>query len=313
MNDAISIPAAWLMRARAWFMGVPAPDPVARRHAPSVLVLCSLGSAALVIGELVRWREHQVQHDLAVSCMRTLGAAILLAAFVLIRGGRFKAGVSLFVAGAVAISAVGVALSGFAANARSLTELTMPLALAALLVGRRALWTSMAAYALAFTIGGLRDAGYLWGTGPHLPPTLPFAGVGTAIMGFTVVAIVLDRVGLSLREGFELALVRQRELEMASAALVGVNQKASALFSIPPGDYVLLEVSDRGTGMDLETRRRVFETSKMAPHLGRFRPAEGTRAARLSKPDGRHSGGTTCFGGSCTQRRLCTRHHRAGS
>ena len=209
-------------------MGVPAPDPVARRHAPSVLVLCALGSAALVIGELVRWHEHAVQQDLGVSCMRILGAGILLAAFVLIRSGRFKAGVSLFVAGAVAISAVGVALNGFAANARNLTELTMPLALAALLVGRRALWTSMAAYALGFTIGGLRDAGHLWGSGPHVPPALPFGGVGTAIIGFTVVAIVLDRVGLSLREGFELALVRQGELEMASSALVGVNQALEA-------------------------------------------------------------------------------------
>ena len=209
-------------------MGVPAPDPVARRHAPSILVLCALGSAALVVGELVRWREHELQHDLAVACMRILGAAILLAAFVLIRGGRFKAGVSLFVTGAVAISAVGVALSGFAANARNLTELTMPLALAALLVGRRALWTSMAAYALGFTIGGLRDAGHLWSSGPHVPPTLPFGAVGTAILSFTVVAIVLDRVGLSLREGFELALVRQRELELASAALTGVNQALEA-------------------------------------------------------------------------------------
>ena len=225
---AIPTAATGLQRARAWFMGVPAPDPVARRHAPSVLVLCALGSVALVIGELVRWSEHELEHDLGVACFRILGAALLLAAFVLIRGGRFQAGVSLFVTGAVAISAVGVALNGFAANARNLTELTMPLALAALLVGRRALWTSMAAYALGFTIGGLRDARHLWGTGPHLPPTLPFGGVGTAIIGFTVVAIVLDRVGLSLREGFELALARQRELEMASAALVGVNQALEA-------------------------------------------------------------------------------------
>ncbi len=228
MTEAIPNAATGLQRARAWFMGVPAPDPVARRHAPSVLVLCALGSAALVIGELVRWSEHELEHDFGVACFRILGAALLLTAFVLIRRGRFETGVSLFVGGAVAISTVGVAMNGFAANARNLTELTMPLALAALLVGRRALWTSMAAYALGFTIGGLRDAGHLWGTGPHLPPTLPFGGVGTAIIGFTVVAIVLDRVGLSLREGFELALVRQRELEMASAALVGVNQALEA-------------------------------------------------------------------------------------
>lgn len=160
--------------------------------------------------------------------MRLMGAVILAAAFFLVRGGRFKAGVALFVSGAVLLSAVGVALTGFAANARNLTELTMPLALAALLVGRRALWTSMAAYALGFSVGGLRDAGHLWGAGPHAPPTLPFGAVGTAIIGFTVVSIVLDRVGLSLREGFDLALARQRELERASEELAAANAALEA-------------------------------------------------------------------------------------
>jgi signal transduction histidine kinase len=192
------------------------------------LVLCALGSLALVAGELVRWQAGAFQHDLAVGCMRLMGAVILAAAFFLVRGGRFKAGVSLFVSGAVLLSAVGVALTGFAANARNLTELTMPLALAALLVGRRALWTAMAAYAVGFAVGGWRDAGHLWSTGPHAPPTLPFGAVGTAIIGFTVVSIVLDRVGLSLREGFDLALARQRELEKASEELAAANAALQA-------------------------------------------------------------------------------------
>jgi signal transduction histidine kinase/ActR/RegA family two-component response regulator len=209
-------------------VGVPAPDPVARRHAPSVLVLCGLGAAALVVGEIVRWQQGALRHDFAVSLMRLAGALVLGSAFVLVRGGRFKAGVSLFVTGAVLISAAGVALTGFAANSRSLIELTMPLALAALLVGRRALWTAMAAYALGFTIGGLRDRGLLWGAGPHAPPTLPFGAVGTAIIAFTVLCIVLDRVGLSLREGFELALGRQRELERTGAELAEVNTALEA-------------------------------------------------------------------------------------
>jgi signal transduction histidine kinase/CheY-like chemotaxis protein len=210
-------------RAWAWLMGVPPADAMERRHAPSVVVLCALGSVALLVGELVRWRAGALQQDLAVSTLRFIGAAVLIAALVLVRRGRFQAGVSLFVTGAVLISAAGVALTGFAANARNLTELTMPLALAALLVGRRALWTSMAAYALGFSIGGLRDAGHLWGSGPQAPPTLPFGAVGTAIIGFAVVSIVLDRVGLSLREGFDLALARQRELERAHAELTQAN------------------------------------------------------------------------------------------
>jgi signal transduction histidine kinase/CheY-like chemotaxis protein len=222
--DDASTSSGWWQRARAWFVGVPAPDPVARRHAPSVLVLCGLGAIALVIGEVARWREGALRHDLAVSVLRLAGAVLLASAFVLVRRGRFKAGVSLFVTGAVAISAVGVALTGFTANAQNLIELTMPLALAALLVGRRALWTSLLAYVLGFAIGALRDAGHLWSRGPHAPPTQPFGAVGTAVIGFTVVAIVLDRVGLSLREGFDLALARQRDIEQTSAELANTNR-----------------------------------------------------------------------------------------
>jgi signal transduction histidine kinase/CheY-like chemotaxis protein len=215
--------AGWIKRAYDRWLVVPAPDPVASRHAPSILVLSALGAVALLTGEVVRWQANVKGDDLVISCLRLAGAVILAAAFVLIRRGRFDTGVSLFVGGAVSISAVGVAVTGFAANARSLTELTMPLALAALLVGRRALWTSMAAYAAGFTIGELRDRGHLWGMGPHPPAALPFGGVGTAIIGFAVVSIVLDRVGLSLREGFELALARQRELEQKSGDLAQAN------------------------------------------------------------------------------------------
>lgn len=207
---------------------MPAPDPVARRHAPSVLVLCALGVVALLAGELVRWHSGTVLDDLAVATLRLTGAGVLAAAFVVIRTGRFRQGVTLFVAGAVLISACGVALTGFAANSRNLTELTMPLALAALLLGRRALWTSMAAYAVGFSIGGLRDEGYLLGLGPQEPANLPFGGVATAIIAFAVVSIVLDRVGLSLREGFDLALGRQRELERKGAELSEANEALRA-------------------------------------------------------------------------------------
>jgi hypothetical protein len=131
-------PVGFWRRASAWFIGVPAPDPVARRHTPSVLVLCSLGALALLTGEVVRWSAGVVPTDIAVSVLRLIGAIVLAVAFVVVRTGRFREGVTLFVAGAVLISAAGVALVGFAANSRNLTELTMPLALAALLVGRRA-------------------------------------------------------------------------------------------------------------------------------------------------------------------------------
>ena len=88
MNDDAATSSGFFRRARAWLVGVPAPDAVARRHAPSVLVLCGVGAIALVLGELVRWYEGALRHDLAVASMRFTGAVVLAAAFFLVRGGR---------------------------------------------------------------------------------------------------------------------------------------------------------------------------------------------------------------------------------
>jgi two-component system cell cycle sensor histidine kinase/response regulator CckA len=55
----------------------------------------------------------------------------------------------------------------------------------------------------------------------------------------------------AMQAGGQLA-IRTREVWLESG-------KASALFSIPAGEYVVLEVADQGTGMDPETARRVFE------------------------------------------------------
>jgi CheY-like chemotaxis protein len=46
--------------------------------------------------------------------------------------------------------------------------------------------------------------------------------------------------------------IRTREVRVES-------DQVSALFTLAAGEYVLLEVADRGTGMDAETGRRVFE------------------------------------------------------
>jgi CheY-like chemotaxis protein len=55
----------------------------------------------------------------------------------------------------------------------------------------------------------------------------------------------------AMQAGGQLAIVT-REVRLES-------DKTTALFSLPAGEYVVLEVTDNGTGMDPETARRVFE------------------------------------------------------
>jgi len=55
----------------------------------------------------------------------------------------------------------------------------------------------------------------------------------------------------AMHAGGQLA-IRTREVRLEAG-------KTSPLFSLPAGEYVVLEVTDQGTGMDPETARRVFE------------------------------------------------------
>ncbi|HEY0714061.1 MAG TPA: ATP-binding protein, partial [Polyangia bacterium] len=160
--------------------------------------------------------------------LRLAGAATLAVAFHLVRKGRFRQGVILFLGGVVAICAIGVSTMGLEANRSNLHMFLAPLALAAMLVGRRALWASLVVFAAAFVVGGARDLGYFGSVGPPAPVEDPLGPVGSAIISFLVLTIMLDRVGLSLREGFLLAIGRQEELQRTTAELEDANHALRA-------------------------------------------------------------------------------------
>ena len=85
----------------------------------------------------------------------------------------FRAGLAFFIIGVVVISGAGVAFTGLAYSSGSLQNLAIPLALAALLVGRKALWTTTIFYAVALAVGAARDSGLLWGLGPRIATVSP--------------------------------------------------------------------------------------------------------------------------------------------
>jgi signal transduction histidine kinase/ActR/RegA family two-component response regulator len=215
-----------LQRARTSFASSPTSDALEQRHAVTVQLICLIGAAVLLASEGVRIVTGHAAEALPTIYMHTAGALVFLVGFVLLRRGQFQWSVRLLLGGIVAVSAVGVAWSGLEYNLPAIPNLTVPLAMAALLIGRRALWTAMGIYAVALMAAQLHDAGY-WGSGPRPAPISPFGGAVEAVICLAILSLVLDRLGYTLRDGFTLAVARQRELERATVELRTVNAALS--------------------------------------------------------------------------------------
>jgi len=107
----------------------------------------------------------------------------------------------------------------------------VPLALAALLLGRRALWTVLLTVSAAMAIALARDHYLLGGVGPRPAPGAPVGQLGLALIVFTILAVVLDRFGLTMREALSESLVRQHKLEVTTGDLqreMGERQRVEA-------------------------------------------------------------------------------------
>ena len=74
--------------------------------------------------------------------------------------------------------------------------------MAALLLGRRALWICVAAIVAGCAIGALRDRGQLGGAGPLPLEDPPLGMLGSTLLTLGLFALVMDRFGSTLREGF---------------------------------------------------------------------------------------------------------------
>ncbi len=143
-------------------------------------------------------------------------AVLLLPVLFLIRGARFRQAAILLLATFAASDVVQLILGGLEANARGIVGFALPLVIAALMIGRGALWSTLLAYSVAMFIGRFRDLGLL-GPVPAAPAgdALPLALESSIVLFFC--CLLLDRFGRVLRESFSESLARQRELQVEEA------------------------------------------------------------------------------------------------
>jgi CheY-like chemotaxis protein len=100
----------------------------------------------------------------------------------------------------------------------------------------------------------------------HLKTTLP-SGTGTVRADPSQLEQVLLNLVLNARDAMPLG----GELSIATAAAELSEELARERLDLAPGAYVVLSVSDSGTGMDAATRERIFE-----PFFTTKEPDKGT-------------------------------------
>jgi signal transduction histidine kinase/CheY-like chemotaxis protein len=224
-----------LQRVKAWLERIPCEDPFERRSAVVVQIFC-IGLAVLLVAmELVRTARGAPLGALEWYSVFANWAsfAASVGGVVLIRQGRTRPGFLAVLGGYLGILAGSLALRGLEYHQHFLARVfAVLLVLAALLLGRRALWTSLLVLVVAMFAGHLRDR--LVGILPPVAPPLGVWPAMVAVMG--LLAVILDRFGAALREAYAAAWHRQwqaeravKDLSRANAALsLEIDRRAAA-------------------------------------------------------------------------------------
>jgi signal transduction histidine kinase len=191
-------------------------EPAPSTHSSAVETVCAVAAVALVIALL---RGVQVGAPWQLLLRDTVNLTLVAATYALLRAGRGAPAWRALAVGYSANYLFWLGALGLEFGRYELVQLGIALTALALLLGRRWLWIGFAAACAAVAAGALRDAGHL-GPSPTLAPAVPALTLPAATLVVVgVLALFLDRFGVTVREALDAALARERELARANEAL----------------------------------------------------------------------------------------------
>ncbi|MBF6023539.1 sensor histidine kinase [Lysobacter niastensis] len=215
-DDAI---AALLRRIRAaiapamrWLSNVPIEDPIDRRNAPTMQLLFFVFGTTLPLS----WARHLASITeipkgwLLIGAMDMVTAALAFCGITMIRRGRFRHAVTMFVSALLVALFIGHLAVGFQKHAIDQTSQMLTLSIGGLVLGRRALWGVFLALIAAFTAGFGIDALEAHRRGESIEMAFHF--LPSAAFSYFVVTLVLDRCITALRSSLSESQERGREL-----------------------------------------------------------------------------------------------------
>ncbi|TYT26011.1 sensor histidine kinase [Luteimonas viscosa] len=187
-------------------------DPADRRNASMLQAVLVASALFQPVSLALAWASAVGVDAMAVG-MSIVNMAMLLASLALLRHGAFVAAARLFVAVTLALLTAAYFHWGLAPQAPQQLLQLVPVLIGGALLGRRAMWTTVAWLVALVVVGGWRDAAVL----AHRPDSLLVLGSRMlgSIFGFVMAAFVLDQALAGLREN--LALARRRGNELAAA------------------------------------------------------------------------------------------------
>lgn len=198
-----------------WFRRIPVKDPVDRRNAMFMQglllfegVRTPLNKAYMLLFDWsylqsTYYQSAKVSTHAAVSIDLGTDLAMTIAAWLgvgLIRAGHFRLAVAQYLAVVLASGLLAYASFGFLLGASSDEIMVVVLALAGLMLGRRALWLSYGAIMLTFAVGMLSNYYFNLRTFASMGP---FGELPTLALDYVQIAVILDLSVISLRKGLE--------------------------------------------------------------------------------------------------------------
>ena len=184
-------------KIRAWVGEVPIADPLRRKHAVVLQLFAGAYCVGVLLIEAARLWGGSL-HTAVATAINLVTAAVALAAVVLLRRGSYGAATALFVWVLGSIQALAIAAGGLQFSRDGLKNVALVLVLAGLLRGRRALWSFVGIFIAAMAVAYERDHGLFGSHGPRPAPASPEGVVFVSALSFLIIAIMLDRFGLTV-------------------------------------------------------------------------------------------------------------------
>ncbi len=238
---------------RGWLADVPIEDPKARGNAVVIQVVGSLGVAGFLLAAVHRGLHPGPAGDGTATLLAA--AAVLGLAVVLVRLGHYLASLWTICAAVFLNVALPMAVGGVTYGLGFTRELCIPLAIAALLMDRRALWTMFALVVAVCSLGAAREAGLLGPFEPRPVAVPPFGAFGSTVVIFFFIVVVLDRLTGALHASLAHTREREeavRESEANLRLMLDLFPDAAVLSRLDPPAFVAVSGGfTRNTGLSM--------------------------------------------------------------
>lgn len=203
-------------RVLSWLRDAPIADEVDRRNAPVMQLLLLFYGIALP----ANWVWHLSSRPIPkgwtiVLVLDLITASLALFSVFLIRRGKFRPAIKLFVGAQLASLTLAYHMLGAQAQLIDQVSVILVLVISGLVLGRRALWTAFCLLLVVFAIGFLTDANNSKQTEQWISNSLRNAP--SLVLSYLIITVILDRTLTALRESLAESKGRQRELQREMA------------------------------------------------------------------------------------------------